>query len=420
MWTNAADEVVGTDEELIVTQAGTYTLTVTGANGCESTDEITIGGDVTLPGADIAASATTLTCTVNSITLTATGNGSYVWTNAADEVIGTDEELIVTQAGTYTLTVTGANGCESTDEITISADETLPGAEIAASATTLTCEVSSITLTASGNGSYVWTNSNNQVIGNSNQLFVTSADTYTLTVTGENGCVSVDNIVIGVSTAIEAVVTAIDHVFCHGSSTGLVTVSAAGGTPAYEFSIDGGDNWQASGTFSGLAAGGYTVLVRDATGCTVQVPVTINEPQTSDLNLGSAASSTQFLAIGNEVTVVYNIAEIGGKPGSPVKLRIFKAAGYDLLFDGSATSVNAVGGPYPVENANWTLTDENAFYYEFTRSGPLPCYNLKFVGFTLKRNTPNKSTFNLNCVLMPADSEVNFNNNINSILFVAE
>ena len=51
----------------------------------------------------------------------------------------------------------------------------------------------------------------------------------------------------------------------YGSSNGSVMVTASGGdSGTYEYSINGGTNWQSSGSFSGLAADTYTAAVRDA------------------------------------------------------------------------------------------------------------------------------------------------------------
>ena len=62
-----------------------------------------------------------------------------------------------------------------------------------------------------------------------------------------------------------------------GLSTGTITVSGvAGGTPPYEYSLDG-IIWQSSNIFSGLAAGSYTVFIKDfGAVCTSSIPITVN------------------------------------------------------------------------------------------------------------------------------------------------
>jgi gliding motility-associated-like protein len=61
-----------------------------------------------------------------------------------------------------------------------------------------------------------------------------------------------------------------------GNANGVITIGApSGGTAPYQYSIDG-TNWQSSNVFNSLAAGSYTVIVRDAPGvCNISIPVTV-------------------------------------------------------------------------------------------------------------------------------------------------
>src|SRR5947207_6137621 len=52
------------------------------------------------------------------------------------------------------------------------------------------------------------------------------------------------------------------NVGCFGGSTGSVTVAGSGGTSPYTYSIDG-TTFGNSGTFSNLAAGSYTITVKE-------------------------------------------------------------------------------------------------------------------------------------------------------------
>ncbi|MBL0295568.1 MAG: hypothetical protein IPQ04_15285 [Saprospiraceae bacterium] len=140
------------------------------------------------PTAGITASpSTTLTCSVPSITLTATGGGTYIWTGGI-----TGATQTVNAPGTYCVTVTGTNGCTSSSCITIFQNGTIPTAGITASpSTTLTCSVPSITLTATGGGTYIWTGG----ITGATQT-VNAPGTYCVTVTGTNGCTTFSCIAI--------------------------------------------------------------------------------------------------------------------------------------------------------------------------------------------------------------------------------
>lgn len=73
------------------------------------------------------------------------------------------------------------------------------------------------------------------------------------------------------------VVSWLSHVQCHGGNDGAFMIEAGGGLPPYSFSLDG-RYFQASGEFSGLAAGSYIVYVRDSLGCSVQHEVSVLQP----------------------------------------------------------------------------------------------------------------------------------------------
>jgi hypothetical protein len=81
------------------------------------------------------------------------------------------------------------------------------------------------------------------------------------------------------SVPFSASITSQTNVLCAGASTGAVTVAGSGGTAPYTYSINGGA-FGASGTFTGLAAGDYTVTVRDANLNTAVVVVSISPPTT--------------------------------------------------------------------------------------------------------------------------------------------
>jgi hypothetical protein len=236
------------------------------------------------------------------------------------------------------------------------------------------------------------------------------------------GCAqTLGSVTITEPTVLNASVTAINHVLCAGSSSGSVTVTATGGTPGYTYNLDGGPFLANGGTFTGLAAGPHTVVAKDANGCLKPVTFTITEPLHTDITLGSVFDSNIFTAIGQEITVVYNITEIAGKAATPAVLRIFKPAGYDVLFDNSQTTMMSLA----VDNQKWVMTTSNSLYYEFSRTGPggnntINCSEFLRLGFKVKRNTFNVSTFNLNAQFRAATSELLLSNNNNSLVLVGE
>jgi len=98
----------------------TYTVTVTNAFGCISVGQVNVSIDNTPPTIGITnnTGSSVLTCTLLDINLTATGGDSYNWDNG----LGNVSTVSVNSPGTYTVTGTGTNGCESTDQIVITED----------------------------------------------------------------------------------------------------------------------------------------------------------------------------------------------------------------------------------------------------------------------------------------------------------
>ncbi|MER0442967.1 hypothetical protein, partial [Emticicia sp. W12TSBA100-4] len=69
--------------------------------------------DGSLPNALINGSDN-LSCAVTSVLRTASGGNSYLWSNGS-----TSAAINISTAGTYTVTVTGSNGCTATATTTV-------------------------------------------------------------------------------------------------------------------------------------------------------------------------------------------------------------------------------------------------------------------------------------------------------------
>ena len=180
--------------DLNITTPGTYTVTVTGANGCSDTTDIVITQNTTLPTPGITnnTGASELTCDETSISLTATGGVTYSWSDGIITV-SSIATLNVTTPGTYTVTVTGANGCSDTESRTITDDIALPTAGIMNNtlSTELTCSLTSINITATGGGTYVWNTGDTTP-----DLNIIVPGIYTVKVTSSNGCTDTESIII--------------------------------------------------------------------------------------------------------------------------------------------------------------------------------------------------------------------------------
>ncbi|HEY0769190.1 MAG TPA: SprB repeat-containing protein, partial [Sphingobacteriaceae bacterium] len=67
------------------------------------------------------------------------------------------------------------------------------------------------------------------------------------------------------------------NITCSGAGDGTITIHASGGYGNYEYSINGGTNWQSTNTFTGLGPGNYSIQLRDSdqTSCTTIVNASI-------------------------------------------------------------------------------------------------------------------------------------------------
>ncbi len=107
------------------------------------------------------------------------------------------------------------------------------------------------------------------------------------------GCVIVLNNALQITqpAILNAVVTP-TNVTCNGANDGIINItSPVGGYGTYEYSINGGTDWYASGLFNGLAPATYDVRIRDAvnTGCEIILnsSLTITEPAVLNASLAS-------------------------------------------------------------------------------------------------------------------------------------
>ena len=111
-----------TTQSINVTTSGSYTVKVTNASGCQSAESVaTIVTVNALPSASITkadnsglANNDGIICNGTTATLTASGGTFYSWSSGE-----TTAAIVKGIAGTYTVTVTNANGCTDTEAANI-------------------------------------------------------------------------------------------------------------------------------------------------------------------------------------------------------------------------------------------------------------------------------------------------------------
>src|SRR5690606_26821506 len=179
-------------------------------------------------------------------------------------------------AGTYTITVRDASGCTVTAAATIGEPAELTATVVSDDATCNGGTDGTITVTAGGGTADYEYSLDGTNFQSSNHFVNLVAGAYTITVRDANGCTVTATATVDAPDALVVNAVSTDAT-CHGSADGSITVTAQDGTPGYEYSLDG-TTFQANNIFEGLAAGDYTITVRDANGCTETASITINEP----------------------------------------------------------------------------------------------------------------------------------------------
>lgn len=249
--------------------AGTFNYYVCQSNGegfegPRTQITVTVNGTPAAP--TITPSGATSFCTGGSVDLTASNATSYLWSNNA-----TTATITVNATGTYSVTITDANGCEATSSAINVNVSNAPQPTIQVIGSTELCEGESVELTASTADSYTWSNG-----ATTQAITVSTAGTYHVTTTNADACDGVgqsSDIVVTVSPQPEAI---------GGTSNinNFVVTFTNGSTNATSYSWDFGDFTSSSAatpTHAFAASGAYTVTLTAINGnCSDDTTFTIN------------------------------------------------------------------------------------------------------------------------------------------------
>ncbi|MFZ1528948.1 MAG: hypothetical protein WAT19_09360, partial [Ferruginibacter sp.] len=266
--------------------AGIYTITVNDAAGCTNAAVVTISSST---GPQLTAIPAAATCGSSNGTITAFGSSGTapLQYSINGNIFQASNIFTNVTPGSYTVTVKDANNCIRTTTVTVANS---PAPSVSAVTTPAACGNINGTVTVTGTGGIAPLQySINGIVFQSGNIFTGLAPgTYTITVKDATGCTNIAIAIVS-STGGPSVTASTVTATC-ATSNGSITAIGSGGTPAYNYSING-INFQASGTFTSLAAGAYIVYVRDAAGCIGTVPVTISNTASPSITAVSSASS---------------------------------------------------------------------------------------------------------------------------------
>jgi PKD repeat protein len=292
---------------------GLYTVTITDFNGCSTSDDVTVGQPAAALGVGVNG-LTDILChgdTSGSVDVTGTG-GTNPYTYSLNGGTGQGNGIFSgLMAGTHDLNITDNNGCMFDTTLTLTEPDSL--VLMLDSLANLMCNGDSsgwIDVAGSG-GVMPYEYSIDGINFDLPDLFNTlSAGAYLVTVLDANGCTDTLSLELTEPGVLMLSLLGTTDALCNAQASGSVSVAASSGTAPYQYSIDGGVNWQASGDFPGIGAGTYSVIVMDANGCSTEIGAFVAEPSL----LTIATSSTPVLCVGDSTGSI-NIVAGGGTPG---------------------------------------------------------------------------------------------------------
>jgi hypothetical protein len=263
--------------------AGSYTVTVTDAASATLTRTYTITQP---PALTATTSQTNVSCNgiCNGSGMVSPSGGTSPYTYSWAPSGGTGATASALCAGTYTTTITDANGCSITRNHTI----TQPPALVLnpQSQTNIACNGGSTgaaTVNAATGGvagyTYNWTPGNPTGDG-STSVTGLSAGTWTCTVTDANSCTATRTFNVTAPSAITVSSASQTNVSTFGGNNGAASINTpTGGVGGYTYNwTPGNPTGDGSTSVTGLTAGTWTCTVTDANGCTAAQMFTITQP----------------------------------------------------------------------------------------------------------------------------------------------
>ncbi|MBL7795749.1 MAG: hypothetical protein JNJ90_04520, partial [Saprospiraceae bacterium] len=243
-----------TTDTIFTNGDGTYEVTVTDANGCTGTTAVTV---IAPPDPVVTITGNNIICANESTVLQATpGFLLYSWSTG-----GNGESITVTNAGTYSVTVTNAFGCTDSDSFTVSQN---PAPSPTISGPPAICDGQSGTLTVTPSfAEYLWSTSET-----TQSIDVSGAGAYTVTVTDANGCTGTATFTLTVNPNPVPVISAAPYA-CNGQ----ITLSVPTGFASYNWSTN-----QPGNSITVNADGTYGLTVTDANGCSGTATIDVNIP----------------------------------------------------------------------------------------------------------------------------------------------
>ena len=287
----------------------TFFSCISGGSNLVSLDTITVNRSAldTLRGT--VTNASCLPGSKGSISITNPIGANFQYSSNGSSTFQTSP-VFTLAPGKYTIIAKNTTtGCLSLDSFTITSVNNLVATAITTAAACVGSASGSITVNASL-GTLPYTYNVDGGLFQSSNIFSNVVDGSHIIVVKDNiGCVFTFSVSVQSGNGITASANATNNI-CEGDAKGSLTINAASGLLPYTYSINAGLP-QLSNIFLNLSAAKYTVLVKDANGCSATVAATILD----GIRITSTAAATNASCAGSATgTITVAIPITGSLP----------------------------------------------------------------------------------------------------------
>ncbi len=317
---------------------GSYSVTITNANGCTSTHSFTLFGPPIITPAPMCSTGGNLTANAPS---GLTGPFTYSWAGPTGVNVGSTQSITASAVGTYTATVSNSSGYSRSATHTLQLPAATQPGQVLTHATL--GSNGSITLNPVGQGpfTYLWANNGGTTASRANL----APGSYSVTITNTNGCTSTHSFTLFGAPAITSA-----PMCSTGGNLTATPPSGLTGPFTYSWTGPSGVNVGNTQTIAASTVGTYTVTV-GATGYSGSATQTLQLPAATQPN-----ATVNSPTAGNNGSIT--LAPIGQGP-----FTYFWASNGGT----SASRTNLAPGTYPV-----TITNANgcSSTHSFTLNAP--------------------------------------------------
>lgn len=256
-----------------------------------------------------------------SVTASGSGPFKYAWFPSGSNTASVSNLA----AGSYTVSVTDANGCIAQAIAKIEEPEAI-AVQIARVNTACGNSNGSATVTATGGTglySYQWSPINATTI----TIASLPAATYSVTVTDANGCPATNSVIIEASTPPKVSSITVTDILCNSLETGSAVANVSNGTLPYMYTWTKDASSYTGNPLQNAGAGTYHLTVTDAAGCTASGDVMLKEPTslahattTAMATCGKPNGSATVIESGGTAPYMYSWSAAGGSNSSAAAL----------------------------------------------------------------------------------------------------